>query len=147
MHTWFSFKKPMWKTAHITTTVLRPFVQDHPGELVRKWWTILGFTEAETMGWQWHQLDHMQVICTLLQTDNLTSTTSLFSRAGCSSCHPTNSIKALKKSPQYQRNEGKTYTVKHIKHLFEFWNVATADLWRLNQCHSHEFSILSFNQS
>jgi len=26
------------------------------------------------MGWQWHQLDHMQIICTLLQTDNHTST-------------------------------------------------------------------------
>jgi len=22
------------------------------------------------MGWQWHQLDHMQIICTSLQTDN-----------------------------------------------------------------------------
>jgi len=22
------------------------------------------------MGWQWHQLHHMQIICTLLQTDN-----------------------------------------------------------------------------
>jgi len=22
------------------------------------------------MGWQWHQLDHMQIIYTLLQTDN-----------------------------------------------------------------------------
>jgi len=29
------------------------------------------------MGWQWHQLDHMQIICTLLQTDNHTSTSSL----------------------------------------------------------------------
>ena len=28
--------------------------------------TILDFTEAETMGWHWHQLDHMQVICTSL---------------------------------------------------------------------------------
>jgi len=26
------------------------------------------------MGWQWHQLDHMQIICTLLQTDNHAST-------------------------------------------------------------------------
>jgi len=26
------------------------------------------------MGWQWHQLDHMQIICTSLQTDNHTST-------------------------------------------------------------------------
>jgi len=26
------------------------------------------------MGWHWHQLDHMQIICTLLQTDNPAST-------------------------------------------------------------------------
>jgi len=25
--------------------------------------------KQEMMGWQWHQLDHMQIICTLLQTD------------------------------------------------------------------------------
>jgi len=29
------------------------------------------------MGWQWHQLDHMQIICTLLETDNYASTSSL----------------------------------------------------------------------
>ena len=29
------------------------------------------------MGWQWQQLDHMQIICTLLQTDNHTSTSPL----------------------------------------------------------------------
>ena len=29
------------------------------------------------MGWQWHQLDHMQVICTSLQIDNHASTSSL----------------------------------------------------------------------
>jgi len=29
------------------------------------------------MGWQWHQLDHMQIICTLLQTDNHASTSPL----------------------------------------------------------------------
>jgi len=29
------------------------------------------------MGWQWHQLDHMQMICTSLQTDNHASTSSL----------------------------------------------------------------------
>jgi len=28
--------------------------------------------------WQWHQLDHMQIICTSLKTDNHTSTTSPF---------------------------------------------------------------------
>jgi len=28
-------------------------------------------------GWQWHQLDHMQIICTSLQTDNHASTSVL----------------------------------------------------------------------
>jgi len=28
-------------------------------------------------GWQWHQLNHMQIICTSLQTDNHASTSSL----------------------------------------------------------------------
>ena len=34
------------------------------------------------MGWQWHQLNHMQIICISLQTDNHASTSS---QAGCSS--------------------------------------------------------------
>jgi len=29
------------------------------------------------MGWQWHQLDHMQITCTLLRTDNHASTSSI----------------------------------------------------------------------
>jgi len=33
--------------------------------------------KQETMGWQWHQLDHIQIICTSLQTDNHASTSSL----------------------------------------------------------------------
>jgi len=33
--------------------------------------------KQETMGWKWHQLDHMQITCTSLQTDNHTSTSSL----------------------------------------------------------------------
>jgi len=32
--------------------------------------------DDEVLGWQWHQLDHMQTICTLLQTDNYTNTSS-----------------------------------------------------------------------
>ena len=54
------------------------------------------------MGWHWHQLDHMQVICTSLQTDNHDSPSSLsFLQAGwrCStrqSCRPTSSVEALK---------------------------------------------------
>jgi len=38
---------------------------------------ILDFNEARDDGWQWHQLDHMQIICTSLQTHNHTSTSSL----------------------------------------------------------------------
>jgi len=57
-------------------------------------WILL---EQEMMGWQWHQLDHMQIICTSLQTDNDASTSPLrFLQAGCPSCCPANSVKALK---------------------------------------------------
>ena len=51
------------------------------------------------MGRQWHQLDHMQIIRASLQTDNHTMPVphhSVFLQAGCPSCHPTNSVKALK---------------------------------------------------
>jgi len=58
--------------------------------------------EQEIVGWQWHQLDHIQIIFTLLQTDNLINTLSLtpvhhrsvFLQAGCPSCRPT--VKTLK---------------------------------------------------
>jgi len=33
--------------------------------------------KQEMMGWQWHQLDDIQIICTSLQTDNHASTSSL----------------------------------------------------------------------
>ena len=58
--------------------------------------TNLDVTEARDSEWQWHQLGHMQV-CISLQTDNHASTPPLsFLQAGCPSCHPTNSVKALK---------------------------------------------------
>jgi len=44
-------------------------------------------------GQQWRQLDHMQIICTSLETDNHASTSSVnFLQAGCFSWHPTNSV-------------------------------------------------------
>ena len=58
--------------------------------------TNLDFTEASDSEWQWHQVGHMQV-CTSLETDNHASTSPLsFLQAGCPSCHPTNSVRALK---------------------------------------------------
>jgi len=58
--------------------------------------TNLDFTEARDSEWQWHQHGRMQV-CTSHQTDNHASTSLLrFLQAGCPSCRPTNSVKALK---------------------------------------------------
>jgi len=37
----------------------------------KPFWILL---EEEMMGWQWHQLDHTQIICTSLQTHNQAST-------------------------------------------------------------------------
>jgi len=60
--------------------------------------TNLDFTEARDSEWQWHQLGRMQV-CTSLQTDNhIITPTTQFLQAGCPSCRPTNSVKALKAS-------------------------------------------------
>jgi len=33
--------------------------------------------DDRVLGWQWHQLDHVQTICTALQTDNHINTSSL----------------------------------------------------------------------
>ena len=86
-----------------TTTTLHPFnglfsrttwVSRH--QKGKPFWILL---EQEM---QWHQLDHMQIICTSLHTDNHASTSLLsFLQAGCPSCRPTNSIKALKDTCAY----------------------------------------------
>ena len=85
--------------------------------------TNLDFTEARESEWQWHQLGHMQV-CTLLQTDNHASTPSLsFLQAGCPSCRPTNSVKALKAS------------------LLSLITTMTI-LWYSLQCHCHNADVI-----
>jgi len=40
---------------------------------VKQFWILMN---EEMMGWQWHQLDHMQIICTSLQTGNHAGTSS-----------------------------------------------------------------------
>jgi len=58
--------------------------------------TNLDFSEARDSECQWHQLGHVQV-CTALQTDNHARTPPFsFLQAGCPSCRPANSVKALK---------------------------------------------------
>jgi len=84
--------------------------------------TNLDFTEARDREWQWHQLDHMQV-CTLLQTDSHSSTSPLsFLQAGCPSCNPTNSIKALKveHSATSSLNKYPTSTVSNPQSIIYF---------------------------
>ena len=73
-----------------------PFSETTQVSQYQKGKTNLDFTEARDSGWQWHQLGHMKV-CISLQTDNHASTPPLsFLQAGCPSCRPTNSVKALK---------------------------------------------------
>jgi len=51
-----------------------PWHLDKPAPKVKLIWIIM---KQEMMGWPWHQLDLMQIICTSLQTDNHTSTSKL----------------------------------------------------------------------
>jgi len=80
-----------------THTHLTALFQGLPGSAdTRKVKTNLDFSEARDSEWHWHQLGHMQA-CTSLQADNHASTPPLsFLQAGCPSCRPTNSVKALK---------------------------------------------------
>ena len=81
--------------SHYTHPFYGPFSGTTQVSRYQKGKTNLDFTEARDSEWQWHQLGHMQV-CTSLQTDNHTSTQTLsFLQAGCPSCRPTNSVKAL----------------------------------------------------
>jgi len=50
----------------------RTWVSQH--QKGKPFWILL---EPEMMGWQWHQLDHMQIICISLQTDDHSSTSPL----------------------------------------------------------------------
>jgi len=103
--------------------------------------TNLHFTEARNSEWQWHQLGHMKV-CTLLQTDNHTSTPPLsFLQARFPSCNPTNSVKALKTTTL-------TYAITLIKlklycystdrvipQWFDFWEPSSTEVTGEKQQH------------
>jgi len=121
-------KKPTWKTAdsikwpHLTPIYIHPF-HSHLSRTIQvsryqKGKTNLDFTEARDSEWQRHQLGRMQV-CTSLQTDNHASTPPLsFLQAGCPSCHPTNSVKALKAWPHLTM----TNFISFTKASTEFWD-------------------------
>jgi len=56
---------------------LMAFVQDNLGKTGPERFTFRILLEQEMMGWQSHQLDHMQIICTSIQTDNHATTSPL----------------------------------------------------------------------
>jgi len=77
------------------TTVLRPFFWDHPGKPVpgENFWTLWcngRLTEADTL------TIRMGATPSGLTSAHLHHPTHIFLQAGCSSCRPTNSVKALK---------------------------------------------------
>ena len=93
------------------------------------------------MGWQWHQPDHMLVICTLLQTDNHASTSSLkFLWAGCPSCHqPTASKHWRRKSIRNHQEEHlghKNLSEEMLLWLSVWSEVQMTSIWS-GWCHYH----------
>jgi len=78
----------------------------------KPFWILL---EQEMTGWQWHQLDHMQIICTSLQTDNHASTSPLNFAGQCPSFRPTNSVKALKVTSSSAIAEGLRDALSQLK--------------------------------
>jgi len=95
-----------------------PFSRTNQVNWYQKEKTNLDFTEARESEWQCHQLNHMQV-CTLLQTDNHASIPPLsFLQARCPSCHPTNSVEALKANPCYWYTEFTKFNIL-VTHLAE----------------------------
>jgi len=103
----------------------QPFNSPLSGTTQVSWYqkgkTNLDFTEARDSEWQWHHLAHMQV-CTLLQTDNHVSTSPLsFLQAGCPTCHPTNSIKALKATEMTFESQAKNLKL-HLA-AAKYWSI------------------------
>ena len=93
---WTSTQPSVACNCHHTHSFNGPLSRTTQVSVYQKGKTNLDFTEARDSEWQWHQLGYMQV-CTSLQTDNHASVPPLsFLQAGCPSCCPTNSVKALK---------------------------------------------------
>jgi len=91
------------------------------------------------MGWQWHPLDHIQIICTSLQTDNHASTSPLkfFLQAGCPSCRPTNSIKALKAT----KPTSKVYIYRIMRRITNHQNINLTTMWDIQLQRLSGFSL------
>jgi len=88
-------KVVLYTTHTHTTTVLRPRFRDHPGEPVpqENFWTLWckgRLTETDTPTIQ------LGATPSGLTSAHLHHPSHIFLRAGCTSCRPSNSVKALK---------------------------------------------------
>jgi len=88
-------------TTHHTTTVLRPFFRDHPGEPVpgQHFWTLWckgRLTEADT------PTIRLGATPSGLTSAHIHHPPQIFLQAGCRSCRPTNSVKALKATSAFR---------------------------------------------
>ena len=88
------YRNGYFTTSH-TTTVLRPFFRDHPGEPVpeENFWTLWckgRLTEADTL------TIRLGASQSGLTSAHLHHHPHTFLQAGCPSCRPTNSVKAMK---------------------------------------------------
>ena len=99
---YFTVQNSTYKCIHKQVAIHKhpfkgPFSRTNRASRYQKSKTNLDFTEARDSEWQWNQLPRNMQVCTALQTDNHASTPPLsFLQAGCPSCRPANSIKALK---------------------------------------------------
>ena len=113
-----AYPGPLWTTI-TTVPVYRPLFKDNRDKSVPERWNQSVFQWGKrwwVLGKQWHQLGHMQTVCTSHQTDNQTSTSSLnFLRARCSSWDLTDSFKALM---AHYKVEG----IWHEPKLFAQWH-------------------------
>jgi len=107
---------------HHITTVLRLVFRDHPGEPLpeENFWTLWckgRLTEADTLT---IRLDSTPSRLTSAHLHH----PPYFLQAGCPSCCPTNSVKALKATLRCQYNVIK-YVVKYCAIVYSF----TTDIW------------------
>jgi len=81
------------KSPHHTTTVLRPFFWDHLGEPVpeENFWTL--WCKGRLTG---RRIDHLAGLHSIWTNQCPPPPSPYFLQAGCPSCCPTNSVKALK---------------------------------------------------
>jgi len=97
---WFCALHMKWLLVVHTHTHTHPFNGPLSGTTqviqYQKGKTNLDFTEARDIEWQWHQLGHICKSAPRSRLITMPEPTLSFLQAGCPSCRPTNSVKALK---------------------------------------------------